>query len=217
MRSVGPVVRINPIEVHYNDPDFIDSVLPGPSRKTNRHPSLAKKTGTPDSMVTTVSHDIHRQRRGAVSGFFSTASIRQLEPIINGAMTRLLGRMEEAAQAGSPIAMHHVFKACTSDVITKYAFGECFDFMDRPDFGKPYFDATDLFFGLNHLMIFFPWFAVLVQNTPGWFVKSLMPDLAELVDKKSVGFSKLSRRKVEGFGKLLPIIADHLWIFVVVD
>lgn len=173
--------------MHYNDPEFIDSVLAGPSRKTNRHPSLARKTGTPSSMVTTVDHDTHRQRRAAVSGFFSTASIRQLEPIIKATMVKLLDRLEKSAESGSPpVYIHHVFKACTSDVITKYAFGDCFNFMDREDCGKPYFDATDLFFGLNHIMIFFPWIAVLIQKTPGWFVKALMPDLAELVDKKSV-------------------------------
>lgn len=186
-KQYGPVVRINPIEVHYNDPDFIDHVLAGPGRKTNRHPSLAKKTGTPASMVTTVDHDIHRQRRAAVSNFFSNSSIRQLEPIIRSTMGKLLERLEETSRAGSPpLQIHHVFKACTSDVITKYAFGDCFNFMERNDFGKPYFNATDLFFSLNHVMIFFPWFAVLIQNTPGWFVKMLMPDLAELVDKKSV-------------------------------
>ena len=139
-------------------------------------------------MVTTVDHDTHRQRRNAVANFFSTASIRQLEPIIKSTMSTLLSRLEQSALAGSPpLQLHHVFKACTSDVITKYAFGDCFDFMNSPDFGKPYFAATDLFFGLNHVMIFFPWFAVLVQNTPGWFVKALMPDLAALVDKKTVG------------------------------
>jgi cytochrome P450 len=180
-------VRINPIEVHYNDPECIDLVLAGPARKTNRHPSLARKTGTPSSMVTTVEHDIHRQRRNAVAGFFSTASIRQLEPIIRGTMSKLLERLEATAQEGSPpIQIHHVFKACTSDVITKYAFGENFAFMERADFGKPYFDATDMFFGLNHIMIFFPWFATLMQKTPGWLVKLMMPNLAELVDKKSV-------------------------------
>lgn len=186
-RHPGPIVRINPIEVHYNDPDFIDNVLAGPGKKTDRHPSLARKTGTPASMVTTVNHDTHRHRRGAVSGFFSTASIRQLEPIMKTAMEALLGRLEQTAREGSPpVALHHVLKACTSDVINQYAFGNSLDFLSREDFGKPYFDATDFFFGLNHLMIFFPWFAVLVQNTPAWFVKALVPSLSEFVDKKSV-------------------------------
>ncbi|KAJ5427840.1 hypothetical protein N7491_008282, partial [Penicillium cf. griseofulvum] len=185
-KQYGPIVRINPIEVHYNDPECIDLILAGPARKTNRHPSLARKTGTPSSIVTTVEHDIHRQRRNAVSGFFSTASIRQLEPIIQATMSRLLERLEVTAQAGSPpVPIHHIFKACTSDVINKYAFGESFAFMERADFGKSYFDATDMFFGLNHIMIFFPWFATLMQKTPGWFVKAIMPNLADLVDKKS--------------------------------
>ncbi|PSR80441.1 cytochrome P450 [Coniella lustricola] len=184
-QQYGPIVRINPIEVHYNDPEAIDLVLAGPGKKTDRHPSLAKKTGTPASMVTTVDHETHRQRRAAVSGFFSTASIRQLEPILTATMAKLMSRLADAADSPSPVALHHVFKACTSDVINQYAFGDCLGFMDRADFGKPYFDATDLFFGLNHVMIFFPWFAMLVQNTPNWFVKALMPNLAELVDKKS--------------------------------
>lgn len=124
-------------------------------------------------MVTTVEYGIHRQRRNAVAGFFSTASIRQLEPIIQATMSRLLERLEETAQAGSPpVPVHYIFKACTSDVIKKYAFGESFAFMERADFGKSYFDATDMFFGLNHIMIFFPWFATLMQKTPGWFIKA---------------------------------------------
>ncbi len=175
--------------MHYNDPEIIDTILAGPTRKTNRHPSLAKKTGTPDSMVTTVDHDKHRQRRNSVAAYFSTASIRQLEPIIRDTMAKLLERLERMAETRSPpLQIHHVFKACTSDVITKYAFGDCFNFMERSDCGKPYFDATDLFFRLNHIMIFMPWFAVLVQNTPNWFVKAFMPSLAELVDKKSVRY-----------------------------
>jgi cytochrome P450 len=138
-------------------------------------------------MVTTVEHDIHRQRRNAVARFFSTASIRQLEPIIQATMSRLLERLEETAQASSPpVPIHHIFKACTSDVINKYAFGESFGFMERADFGKCYFDATYMFFGLNHIKIFFPCFATLMQKTPGWFIKAIIPNLAELVDKKSV-------------------------------
>ncbi|KAI0967879.1 cytochrome P450 [Xylaria arbuscula] len=192
-KEYGPIVRINPIEVHFNDPEAIDLVLAAPPKKTDRHPSLARKTGTPASMVTTVDHETHRQRRSAVAGFFSTASIRQLEPILTATMANLMGRLKESADAGSsPLALHHVFKACTSDMINQYAFGDCLGFMDRADFGKPYFDATDLFFGLNHVMIFFSWFAMLVQNTPNWFVKALMPDLAELVDKKSWWIDKVS-------------------------
>ena len=33
-------------------------------------------------MVATISHDMHRKRRGAMASFFSKASVRKVEPII---------------------------------------------------------------------------------------------------------------------------------------
>ena len=35
-QTQGPVVRITPNEVHFNDPEFLDTVYPGTSRKTNK-------------------------------------------------------------------------------------------------------------------------------------------------------------------------------------
>jgi hypothetical protein len=43
----GPVVRFNPNEVHFNDPDFIDTLYPGASgRKTNRPVMVGKRSGS---------------------------------------------------------------------------------------------------------------------------------------------------------------------------
>ena len=40
----GPLIRINPHEVHCNDPNFIDEVFPGPSRKTNKYRFTGRRT-----------------------------------------------------------------------------------------------------------------------------------------------------------------------------
>lgn len=45
-KSQGPVVRITPNEVHFLDPDFIDTVYPGPGRKTNKPLWFAHRTGS---------------------------------------------------------------------------------------------------------------------------------------------------------------------------
>ena len=82
--------------------------------------------------------------------------------------------------------MHHVLKAYTSDVITEYAFGDSFHFMDAPDYGKPYFEATDFYFSLTHVFGHFPWYACLVQLAPAWIIRTLSPTLRELVDKQTV-------------------------------
>ena len=40
----GPIVRINPDEIHVSDLDFIDEIFSGPSKKRDKHPLVAKVT-----------------------------------------------------------------------------------------------------------------------------------------------------------------------------
>ena len=42
----GPIVRITPNEVHWNDPDFIDGIYPGPASRTNKPLWFAERTGS---------------------------------------------------------------------------------------------------------------------------------------------------------------------------
>ncbi|KAI4851222.1 MFS general substrate transporter [Aureobasidium sp. EXF-8845] len=168
----GPIVRINPDEVHFDDPDVIDTLFPGASRRTDKPAVVAKRTGTAESMVATMSHDLHRRRRNAVNSFFSTASIRRLEPIMKEHMNKLLLRMEETA--GEVIQLHHLFKAY------------------QPDLGRPYFEATELFFSLTHVFGHFTWVADLIQSLPIDFVAVLAPSLRELWSKQSWWVDKVN-------------------------
>ena len=40
----GPMIRINPHEIHCNDPEFIDDIYAGPSRKTDKYRFTGRKT-----------------------------------------------------------------------------------------------------------------------------------------------------------------------------
>lgn len=42
--GVGPVIRINPHEIHCNDPEFIDDIYAGSSRKTDKYRFTGRKT-----------------------------------------------------------------------------------------------------------------------------------------------------------------------------
>lgn len=139
-------MRINPNEVHFNDPDFIDMLYPTGGRKTDkplivggrlgsRHrnaPKISSKANSPlspapNSIIATVSHDVHRMRRNSINGFFSNASIRRVEPIIKENWEKMLSRWGESSSKDAKVLhLHTIFKAYTSDIITTYAFGDCF-------------------------------------------------------------------------------------------
>lgn len=101
-------------------------------------------------------------------------------------MNKLLRRLELSGKVGEVVQMHRVFKACASDIITMYAFGDCLNFMDESDYGRACFDATDWFFYLTHIFGQMPGVVHRMQNMPGWVLRALVPFLSPLRDRQDV-------------------------------
>ncbi|CAJ2514334.1 Uu.00g024530.m01.CDS01 [Anthostomella pinea] len=184
-KQYGPIVRITPEEVHFADPEFLDALYPAGRRKTEKPSWFALLTGTPYSIVSTTHHELHRQRRNALSSFFSAASIHRFEHIMRQHLAKLLSRLDESARTNSIVKIHEVFKAAASDIITMYAFDNSFDFLDMPDYGQSYFESTNNFFLLTHVCVILPWLYPLIQNSPGWLLRSLFPGLSEVRDRQT--------------------------------
>lgn len=140
----------------------------------------------PHSIVSTIDHDLHRQRRNALNSFFSVASVRRLEPIMKSYLTKMMARLEQSGKSGEVVQIHHVFMACASDIITQYAFGECLNFIDEWDYGRWYFQATDWFFFLTHVFALAPGLVHHAQNIPKWSLKIFAPFLEPLRDRQDV-------------------------------
>jgi hypothetical protein len=186
---------------------MIDAIFPGASRKTNKFEftgrrTLSKTSKTPastvnmdlplcnlaakNSMVATIEHDIHRKRRSTVASFFSSASVRKLEPIMKESIGKLLSRMEAAGRTGEIMPMNYVFKACTSDVITKYAFGKSTNFLDLEDYAMEFMLSVDVLFLLNHAFCHFPLLGSLTEATPPWAAKVINPGMYQMHLMKEV-------------------------------
>ena len=97
-----------------------------------------------------------------------------------------MARMEQLGQSGEVVQIHHAFKACASDIITQYAFGEGLNFIEEPDYGRWYFQATDWFFLLTHIFGLAPGLVHYAQNIPKWSLKILAPFLRPLRDRQDV-------------------------------
>lgn len=94
--------------------------------------------------------------------------------------------METSGKAGEVLQMHHIFKACASDVITVYAFDDSFEYMNEPDYGKSFFDSTDVFFYMTHVFALVPALVLFAQNAPTWLLKTFIPNLSQLRDRQDV-------------------------------
>lgn len=118
-----------------------------------------------------------------MNSFFSTASIHRFEHIMKEHLSKLLSRLDVPNQV---VKIHDVFKAAASDIITMYAFDNAFHFLDMPDYGESYFEATHKFFLLTHVCLFIPPLYPLIQNSPAWLLKLVLPGLSPVRDRQNV-------------------------------
>ena len=92
----GPIIRINPYELHISDPEYYDVLYASSAsgEKRNKWEWYTKQFGTPGAMFSTVNHDQHKARRTALNRFFSMASVRRLQPIILEKVQALVWRLQ---------------------------------------------------------------------------------------------------------------------------
>ncbi|PLB51033.1 cytochrome P450 [Aspergillus steynii IBT 23096] len=127
----GPIVRINPDELHCSDPFFTDEIYAGPGRVRDKWQHQLNMIGAGPATATgftTVPHELHRMRNGAVSRFFSRQQMLKLESEVNEFAQLTVNKMLRAAGKG-PFDVKNAFNCFTADVISQYAFGEPMGFV----------------------------------------------------------------------------------------
>ncbi|MCJ1387752.1 hypothetical protein MMC18_000595 [Xylographa bjoerkii] len=174
----GPIVRINPYELHINDPEFYDEVYVGPTKgKTDKWFWSARMFGIKYASLTSLPHDLHRVRRAAFAQYFSKQNIRRLEPVIRSRIEKLCSRLQEVQRSGEPVNVRNAYSALTTDIITEYCFGNSFDLLGRTDFAPEHYDAMVATSTPSHAFKQFGWLFPLLDSFPLWLTKLLNPDI----------------------------------------
>lgn len=180
-KQYGPVVRVNPDEIHILDPDFFDAIYAGSGRKRDKWDWVTRSFGVDQSLIGTLGHDEHRVRRAALSPYFSKQSVRALQPLIDrntGILLRRLAALAgEGEGASEPLRLDDAYAALTNDIVEDYAFGRSEHRLDAPGFDPSFRNAMMQGGRAAHVLKHFPAATDALRRLPGWLLRRLSPDM----------------------------------------
>ena len=110
-KKYGPVIRINPYELHVHQLDFYDQLYCAGGRRRHKWYWASRAFAADMSTFATAEHELHRIRRAALNPFFSVQRVRKLEPAIQNRVKALMERIGGFANDGSILQLDVAFGA----------------------------------------------------------------------------------------------------------
>lgn len=170
----GPIVRINPHEVHCSDAQLFDDIYCNGNRIRDKSAHLGQGAAGVLGLsgFGTVRHEEHKARRAAISKYFSRSNMLKLEPSVAAYISPLCAKMLRMTE---PYDVQQAYACITGDVITQYSFGEDTGFVAQDGWFPNYMEQTKAMVNTLHLFKFFPpmhWLMALVPYMSSVLVKS---------------------------------------------
>lgn len=179
-------MRINPREVHIQDPKFFDQLY-STSMKLNKDWYYYRFVGTSDATFGTSSYGQHRQRRKAFNRFFSLSAILDHEKQVRKCVLQLCARLEEHQQTSRPVFLGSVFRSLATDVVSQYALPEGFNLLSERDFGKYYHNVNRKLSSVAAYNRHFSFIIPTLMLLPTWLVKlTATPGMVQMLNFQSV-------------------------------
>ncbi|BAE63021.1 cytochrome P450 [Aspergillus flavus] len=177
-QKYGPIVRINPKEVHIIDPTFYNEIYASGMRKRDKYEGFVRSLAADESTVSTVGSEKHRFRRSILQNFFSKRSVMEFSSAIGERVEKLMRRLEVFEKTQTPVALDVVFSALTSDMITYICYGKDWKFLDHKDFNCDIHQAGVDFANFFHFNRFFPWVFMTLRALSPRMLALLIPGRA---------------------------------------
>ncbi|GAP86887.1 putative cytochrome P450 [Rosellinia necatrix] len=187
----GPIVRINPDELHIDDADYYDVVFCNsyPNRPIDKIEKFRYRFGVQDAVVQTASAEDHRRRRAAIAPCFSKARIRSRNDDLQAVVECISERLStEYANSGKVINITDMWAAMASDIITELAFAKPTRYAEAEDFVSPFAQATAKMVRFAHLTTHFGILATVMNWVPDSILAALVPPFRPILDfRKEMG------------------------------
>ncbi|KAE8444925.1 hypothetical protein EG329_014052 [Mollisiaceae sp. DMI_Dod_QoI] len=184
-KEYGSIIRINPDELHIDDPDYYDEIYGSTASKRDKYGPWVALAGTPGSSFSTVGHDHHKLRRGALNPFFSKKAVVALEPVVKAKVEILAKRFENAQMTGEVIRVDVAFMALTTDVVCQFAFANDDNMLMRDDFNLAWKETIIEAFEGGALLRQFPSMISMMNAVLDSMMSVMMPSMRLMLDWKA--------------------------------
>ncbi|KAI3318956.1 putative cytochrome P450 [Xylariaceae sp. AK1471] len=178
-RKYGPIVRINPFELHVEDSSYWDELYTG-HKEYERYEWMSGRFGANTTTSSTVKSDLHAIRRAPLNPMFSKRSITKFEPVIKQKVELLSKRIAAYKESGKILVLNNAFNAFSGDVIASYCFGFCWNQLDSADFEDNFHPAYEAVRKFAHLGLQFPVMFIVLGLSPAWVIKTVTPNIHKM-------------------------------------
>lgn len=185
----GPIVRIAPNEAHLCDRANYDAIYSIGSKFT-KDETFYCALGDQNSIFATSSNDLHRARRAPLNPFFSRRNVVQLESLVQEKVSKLCSVVQDGISRGVSTDLHAGFRAISVDVITDYAFDDCWDQLGRDDLGAWFSDMVKSSGTAFWIFQQFPLLRTVLTALPPRVTRRLSPAISQMLDVKEVRFTQ---------------------------
>lgn len=151
----GPIVRINPFELHIQDSRYWDELYTG-HKEYERYAWMSGRFGANTTTSSTVSSHLHAIRRAPLDPMFSKRSITKFEPIVHEKVELLSKGIASYKDNGRVLSFNSAFNAFAGDVIASYCFGFSYHQLESPDFHDNFHSAYEAVRKFAHFGLQFP-------------------------------------------------------------
>ncbi len=182
-------MRIAPNEVHLDDPDNYDKIYTV-GTKFYKARSFYGALGDQTGMFSTASNELHRRRRSPLNPFFSRRAVLELEDMVQAKAAKLCDRVQDGLDKGQAVNLHDGFRAVSMDVITDYAFDDCWNQLEREDMGAWFSDMVKNAGRTFWIMQQFPFLLKPMKSIPPKYAKKISPAISDMVDTQMVSNSE---------------------------
>ncbi|EAW12447.1 cytochrome P450 [Aspergillus clavatus NRRL 1] len=188
----GPIVRVNPDEIHIRDPSWFDVLYaPNPTKRNKYWPS-AEMAGLTLGTHGTINHDRHRRRRMANAPMFNKRSILSTQGLIKQHIDELVEVFASKSGTDEPVDLQTTFLAYTTDVIYHYMFDTDAGYQRDPKVARKWRHSMEAVAQATPFLKQFPNLLSNLLRIPLpiliWVLKRVQSDVAGLLETHQVSF-----------------------------